>query len=253
MGEEKKLGESIIECINVEKIWDAYATAGYKNLYRMSCFKKIIRAYKNLFMPIQAGGTVLDGGCGTGVLFDTILQKIKPRKIVGADLSGEMLKQSQISANKLSNKYKNTTFEFIKFNLLDPFPWSDNTFDAETFGICICYLPKDGWKNAVKEAYRTLKPGGYIYISTFIDKWDFSREVKKHTFSEFLKSPLGCLWGLKLKKYPMLVTEIARKLSGKIYPPIEDFIKMQEEFGGTEIIKKEIFFGAGVVTRAKKL
>lgn len=236
----------------IEKVWDEYATAGYKNLYRMNCFKKIIRAYEELFIP--SGGEVLDGGCGPGTLFNLILQKIKPKKIIGADLSSVMLEQAEKTADKLKEKNKEVIIEFKKFNLTENFPWPNNTFNAEIFGISICYLPKDGWKNAVKEAFRTLKPGGYIYIATFIDGWDFSKEVKKNTFSEFIKSPLGCLWGLKLKKWPMSVTKIVQDNTNdkKIYPPIEDFIKLQEDLGATEIVKKKIFFGAGVVTRAKK-
>lgn len=244
--------KSDISKTKIEKVWDEYATAGYKNLYRMACFKKIIKAYEELFMP--SSGEVLDGGCGPGTLFNLIIQKIKPKKIVGADLSSAMLEQAEITASKLKEKNKEVVFEFKKFNLCETFPWPDNTFTAEVFGISICYLPKDGWKNAIQEAYRTLKPGGYIYIATFIDGWDFSREVKKNTFSEFVKSPLGCLWGLKLKKWPMLVTKIVQddSINKKMYPPIEDFIKLQEDLGATEIVRKKIFFGAGVVTRAKK-
>ena len=235
----------------IEKVWDEYATAGYKNLYKMDVFKKITDYYEQLFIPIN--GVVLDGGCGPGSLFNFIIKGMKPKKIVAADLSDKMLNQAKKTAEEINKNNKNNIiFEFRKFNLLEKFPWADNTFDSSIFGISICYLPKDGWKKAVKEAFRTVKSGGYIYISTFIDKWDFPREVKKHTISEFFKSPWGCLWGLKLKKYPMLVSELIKDGESGVYPPIEEFIQFQKEQGAIDIVQKRIFFGAGVLTRAKK-
>lgn len=65
--QDQEIGAQKME---IEKVWDEYATAGYKNLYRMACFKKIIVAYEELFMP--SGGEVLDGGCGPGTLFKLI-------------------------------------------------------------------------------------------------------------------------------------------------------------------------------------
>jgi len=230
-------------------LWDVYAQAGYEKLYQMNCFQQIRKALHDLFLPAPCG-LVLDAGCGTGTMFATITSQMKPAKVVAVDFSSGMLKKAEGVARKLRPATQ-VVFKFQKIDLTQEFPWQDNSFDAELFGLVICFLPSSNWKHALREAYRTTKPKGHLYISTFIQGWDFSKMIRKHTPSEFLASPIGCLHGLRLRKYPAKITEVA-KVYGMTYPEKGELIDLLVQLGAKNITVKEIFWGAGIALRFQK-
>lgn len=245
-----KLQEKKKDTENLPQLWGEYAQAGYEKLYKSYSFKKILKIMASMFSP-SPRGLVLDGGCGTGNMFEAIIKGINPKTIVATDWSDDMLKKARLKAKKLS-----TSFRFEKMDMLEPFPYSDNNFDAGVFNLSICYLPsKEGWKHVMKEAFRTTKPGGYVYISTFLKGWDFSEMLgrnKLRASKEALASPIGIYYGIKLKKYPERITKITKE-KGMEYPGREElnsFIK--NEVGFKVVEEKEIFWGAGVVLKLQK-
>ena len=94
---------------------------------------------------------LLDVGTGTGYLID-ILSKQKEAEYHGLDLSEEMIKVAK------SKNIPNATFIVGKANKL---PYPDDTFDIVTCSQSFHHYPYQ--MEALKEAYRVLKPGG-IYI-----------------------------------------------------------------------------------------
>lgn len=238
------------EVENLPRLWGEYAQAGYENLYKSHSFKKILEIMAVLFEP-SPGGLVLDGGCGTGNMFEAIVKKINPETIVAADWSEEMLKEAQLKAKKFS-----TTFRFEKIDMLETFPYPDNNFDAEVFNLSICYFPsKEGWAHVIREAFRTAKPEGHVYVSTFLKGWDFSKMLKKNklrALKEGLASPVGIYYGVKLKKYPEKITKITKE-TGMDYPEREELKNFVGNEVGFKIIKeKEIFWGAGLAIKLQK-
>lgn len=113
------------------------------------------RAAFELFQP-KAGMYVLDVGCGTGN-FSIKLAKLGV-KIVGIDISEEMLKIARQKAEKLGLE-----IEFKKMNVYSlEFP--SNHFDG-VFSMATFEFIEDP-KSAYNEMVRVLKPGGHLLIGT---------------------------------------------------------------------------------------
>lgn len=95
-----------------------------------------------------------DLGCGLGTLTIRVANMIKPREVYGIDIDETSLKE----ASKLGIKT-------VKCDLNeDRIPLPDNFIDLVTMFETIEHLwNKD---HALAEAYRILKPGGYLVLST---------------------------------------------------------------------------------------
>lgn len=240
----------------IHSLWDTYAEAGYEKLYKGYSFKKILEIMNQMFEDSN-DGIILDGGCGTGSMFESIIKKIKPEIIVAADWSEKMLAKAKKTSEKLlKNHRENVKFRFEKVDMTKKFPYSDNTFNAEIFNISICYLPLfDGWQHTIREAFRTVKPGCYIYISTFLKGFNFQDMMKKYklkALKEVLASPIGIYHSMKLKKYPIKIAELSRK-RGMEYPDKKDLDNLiGNKLGFIKREEKEIFWGTGVALKLQK-
>lgn len=230
-------------------IWDEYCQRGYRYILNLKCFRETYVTIEKMLLPC-IGGVVFDGGCGTGGMFRLILEKIQPSKVLAADFSEEMLKEAKENAARLSGERRGL-FEFKKFDLTQKFPWSDSTFDAEVFNLALCYLPDRKWIGATKEIYRTLKPGGYVYISIMLEGWDFPQMIKERIRDEFLANPIKCLLAKRIQKSSVKINKCVE--SGVIqYPPEEEYLKLLEQIGFVNTKKERIFWGSGMMIRAQK-
>lgn len=97
------------------------------------------------------GKVVLDAGCGSG--YSTkLIQEFSPAELVGFDLMPSQIEKAKI---------KNSELGFFVGNVLE-MPFDSNKFDAVfVFGI-LHHIPK--WKDAIRELYRVLKPGGVLLV-----------------------------------------------------------------------------------------
>jgi len=104
-------------------------------------------------LDIEPGAMVLDVGCGTGVLFPMLLEKVgQARHIVGLDISSEMLRQA---------KAKGYPVECVQGDAQN-LPLQDETFD---WVICNAVFPHFPDKlRALREIRRVLKDGGRLVI-----------------------------------------------------------------------------------------
>lgn len=95
---------------------------------------------------IPQGASVLDIGCGTGLLCNT-LRREKHCKVVGADLSLRMIEFAK----------KHTLFEDIQFTHQDAtnlIEFQDNSFDYVIASLIIHEMFKEAQQQMVKEAWR---------------------------------------------------------------------------------------------------
>lgn len=146
---------------------------------------------------IKPGDIVLDLGSGAG--FDCFLaakRTGKTGKVIGVDMTDEMLERARKNADKYG--YKNV--EFIKGDI-ECLPIEDNSIDI-IISNCVINLAPDKLK-VFKEAYRVLRKTGKIYLSDIVLLGNLTEEQKndKNLLS-------GCVAGaLQKDNYISLIKE----------------------------------------------
>ncbi len=169
----KKIGYSDEELKNVPE--DANLGIGCGNPTALASIKK--------------GETILDLGSGAG--FDCFLasrETGETGKVIGVDITPEMVAQAQKNAEK--GNYKNVEF---KIGEIENLPIEDNSIDLV---ISNCVINLSNRKEQVfREAFRVVKPSGRIMISDIILLNDLPDYVKNS-----VEGHIACLAGAVRKE-----------------------------------------------------
>lgn len=239
-----------------KKLWDTYSNLGYDNFHKMKVAKDITKSLEEMLMSCP-GGLVLDGGCGTGMLFRKILDKTQAGQLIAGDFSDVMLKGAE---KKLNNEMKDISdkIKLMNFDLAKEFPFPDNKFDAEVFNLSINYLPHEGWKQALEEAWRTTNHGGYVYVAAQTSDFDFSKGYKKEMLREIKeKLILGelafIIWMVRIKKVFIKKLDQWSKEGVICYPNSKELVEYQKKLGFDKVeVLARPYFGTCIATRAHK-
>jgi SAM-dependent methyltransferase len=138
---------------------------------------------------LKEGEVVLDLGSGGG--FDCFLaanQVGKTGKVIGVDMTAEMLERARENARK-------GNFENVEFRLgeIENLPVGDNQVDA-IISNCVINLSPN--KNRVfQEAFRALRPGGRLMVSDIVLLKELPVEIKNS-----VAAYVGCVAGAITKK-----------------------------------------------------
>lgn len=141
------------------------------------------------FAELKPGNVVLDLGSGGG--FDCFLaaQKVgSSGKVIGVDMTPEMVKKAQANARKYG--YLNVEF---RHGDIEDLPVEDSSVDV-IISNCVINLAPDKEK-VFREAFRVLKPQGKMFISDMVLLEDLPEELKND--SGLLA---GCIAGAVLKE-----------------------------------------------------
>jgi len=140
---------------------------------------------------LKEGETVLDLGAGGGIDCFLAAEKVGPKgKVIGVDLSEEMIKLARENVEKMN--VKNVEF---RLGDMESLPVEDETVDV-IISNCVINLAPDKQK-VFNEAYRALKPGGRIMISDIVTEKQLPKWLQKS-----LEAHAACVGGaLKEKDY----------------------------------------------------
>jgi len=141
---------------------------------------------------------ILDAGCGTGYLCRKLLE-LKPKKIIGVDLSPKMIEQCIKNQKEVSSI---TEYRVDSINTLHTI--EDDSIDKLVSNYVIMDAPNLG--DTVKSFYRVLKPGAHAviiflhpcFVNRSIAKRAHSSQISYHYESsyfdevEFIEGPWGC-------------------------------------------------------------
>ncbi len=112
-------------------------------------------------LELRPDSEVLEIGCGTGLNFRYVLERLDSRRgrLVGLDFSADMLKQAQkrLAARGWDN-VELVESDAAKMKL-------DRRFDAILFAYSLTMIPD--WRGAVDRAREHLKPGGRLVVLDF--------------------------------------------------------------------------------------
>ena len=136
------------------------------------------------FAKIKTGDTVIDLGSGAGN--DCFVARAltgDSGKVIGIDLTEQMIIKARINAEKLN--YHNVEFRFGDIELM---PVSDNIADVVVSNCVLNLVPNKS--NVLKEVYRVLKPGGHFSISDIVLEGELPGKLK-----EAAEMYAGCISG----------------------------------------------------------
>ena len=173
-----------------EGIQDAKAVVAYDRISRWPMFIIARRLMLNELKKYQPAGIVLDIGCGPGYLAALLSNKFPHLKVLGLDISEEMLRMA---------KRNFPTIELCQGDV-GQLPVKDNTID-----FVVSSLSLHHWADArksIQEINRILRPGGqflildarrdcrrFFYYALKLDQTLFAPSAIRRTNGE-----VGSLW-----------------------------------------------------------
>ncbi|NPA53909.1 MAG: class I SAM-dependent methyltransferase [Aquificae bacterium] len=189
---EEKLVESIFD-----GVVDTYDT------FLNSVTIGLINQWQNeLINNIPSGEWILDIGTGTGEIIKKINNIYPESKVIGLDLSMNMLKKAKEKTKESPNNV------FIRASAVD-LPFKDQTIDVVLSSLTFRHLDTE---KAVKEINRVLKKGGYVGILDIVKPSSkmFAKIIE--IFADKIFRPIGTSIFLK-EEYDYFVKSVKNALT----------------------------------------
>jgi ubiquinone/menaquinone biosynthesis C-methylase UbiE len=146
--------------------------------------------------PWKGDETVLDIGCGRGLLLIGAAKRLTTGKAYGIDIwSGK-----DLSSNSKAATQHNCELEGVadKVTLLDAdarkMPFEDEKFDVIVSSMVVHNIDKAGRKKAIKEMIRVCKKGGVIFIQDFQCTDEYMQLLREAGLKEVAIS--GLYWNI---------------------------------------------------------
>ncbi|MFA6923028.1 MAG: bifunctional demethylmenaquinone methyltransferase/2-methoxy-6-polyprenyl-1,4-benzoquinol methylase UbiE [Bacteroidales bacterium] len=183
--------------------------------------------------------TILDIATGSGDMAINAI-KINPDKIIGIDISEEMLSVAieKIKKRKLENK-----IEIIKADA-ENLEFADNTFDAIT--VCFGVRNFENLEKGLKEIHRVLKPNGIVVILEFSKP---KTPVIKELYEFYLKKVIPFI-GKKVSNNIIAYEYLYDSVTD--FPKGIKFIEILEELEFINCKYEKITFGITILYMALK-
>jgi len=190
---------------------------------------------------LKEGERVLDLGSGGG--FDCFLaaRKVgKTGKVIGVDMTPEMLDKAKANAQK--GKYTNVEF---RLGEIENLPVADNSVDVVISNCVINLSPNK--KRVFEEAYRALAPNGRLMVSDIVLLEELPEVVQKS-----VEAYGACVAGAEIKSKYLGLIEQAGFRDVKVVEetnfPIEDVLNEPS----VEKIVKSLSLSAAQLKRLEK-
>jgi arsenite methyltransferase len=138
---------------------------------------------------LKEGETVIDLGSGGGLDCFLAAKKVGEKgKVIGIDMTSEMLERARANAKK--GGYKNVEF---RLGEIENMPVADNTADT-IISNCVINLSPDK-QRVFQEAFRVLKPKGRLMISDMVLLRDLPNQIKRSVLAY-----VGCVAGARIPR-----------------------------------------------------
>lgn len=159
-------------------------------------------------MPWRGDESVLDVGCGRGLLLIGAAKRLKTGKATGVDVWQTDDLSGNNAASTLANAKAEGVAERIKIENADArkLPFGANSFDVVVSSLAIHNIDSSQERaKAVREIARVLKPGGRLAIYDIFHAAEYAKVLQQLGLADVQLSGLSFLWCVPSR------TVIARK------------------------------------------
>lgn len=182
---------------------------------------------------------ILDIATGTADLALQSMKSLNPEKIIGVDISEEML---EIGRKKIKNKDLTSRIELLKADS-EQLIFDDNKFDAVTVSFGVRNF--QNLEKGLREMLRVLKPGGKLMILEFSQPRKFIRPFYKF-YSSRVTPGIGKLIAKDKAAYSYLHESVS------VFPSGGEFMAILEKVGYKNISCKPLTFGIATIYNGTK-
>ncbi len=183
--------------------------------------------------------TILDIACGTGDLSIEAL-KLKPRKIIGVDISEGMLEKGR---EKLVRKNLEKSITLV-YGDSEALQFDDKVFDAAMVAFGVRNF--ENINQGLAEILRVLKPGGLLVVLEFSKPQSlFFKKIFNFYFFRILPF-MGRLFSKDVSAYSYLPESV------NAFPDRIDFLDIMRNVGFTDTCFEELTMGIVCLYYGKK-
>lgn len=119
-------------------------------------------------VDLSEGDTLLDVGCGDGLISFGALDKFDQSQVIFSDISDDLLKHAEALAQDMQVRDR---CQFVHASADDLSAFKDDSVDAVTTRSVLIYVAAK--QKAFQEFHRVLKPGGQLSIFEPINRFGF--------------------------------------------------------------------------------
>jgi demethylmenaquinone methyltransferase / 2-methoxy-6-polyprenyl-1,4-benzoquinol methylase len=224
--------------VQVEQMFDGIA-ARYDMLNRLLSLRidvlwrnKVVAMLKPLKPEV-----ILDVATGTADLA-IALHALNPKKIVGLDLSHNML---EIGRVKVQDKKLQSVIELVKGDS-EQLPFSDASFDAVTVAFGVRNF--ENLQKGLSEIYRVLKPGGTFIILEFSKVKKAPLKQLYQFYFRYITPMVGRLFSKDTKAYSYLPNSV------QVFPEGEEMCVILQNLGFKKVTCTPLSFGISSIYRS---
>jgi demethylmenaquinone methyltransferase/2-methoxy-6-polyprenyl-1,4-benzoquinol methylase len=174
---------------------------------------------------------ILDVATGTGDFAFEALSILKPKKIIGVDISRGMLDiaDQKIIKRKLSDKFE------VKLGDSEKLPFANNEFDAVTVAYGVRNF--ENLEVGLADIQRVLKPGGKAVILEFSKPKTFPIKQLYNVYFSYITPGIGKLFSKDARAYSYLPESVAA------FPDGERFVTLMQKAGFRNTKCRPLAFG----------
>jgi len=174
---------------------------------------------------------ILDVATGTGDFAFEALSILKPKKIIGVDISQGMLDiaQQKITKRNLSDKFE------VKLGDSEKLPFDNNEFDAVTVAYGVRNF--ENLEVGLADIQRVLKPGGKAVILEFSKPKAFPVKQLYNVYFSYITPGIGKLFSKDARAYSYLPESVAA------FPDGGRFVELMQKAGFRNTKCRPLAFG----------